>query len=165
MYFAAPSSDDAHDANAGIPATATNDPLSLFGLRRMHVFYFVRVSLLLLKLYLDSRMLGFFVRSMHASSSLMASTYNQCAAIILAVSWSTTTEQPQLSARLLPLLCLVLTGIFCCSFSCAVVCSLFIVSGGVRCESVLRIPFVELARRRRTHSHWRVLRAVGTQRR
>ena len=49
------------------------------------LFYTVRASLVLLKLYLDSRMLHYFVRSMHASNSLLASTFNQCSSIILAV--------------------------------------------------------------------------------
>jgi hypothetical protein len=79
---------DAESADTAVPVSSIDEPLSLLSPRRVHVFYFVRVSLLLLKLYLDSRMLGFFVRSMHASSSLMASTYNQCATIILAVSWN-----------------------------------------------------------------------------
>jgi hypothetical protein len=88
IQSAALSSDDAdaESDDAVAPVSSIADPLSLLAPRRVHVFYFVRVSLLLLKLYLDSRMLGFFVRSMHASSSLMASTYNQCAAIILAVN-------------------------------------------------------------------------------
>ena len=80
---------DAESDDAAVPVSSLADPLSLLSPRRVHVFYFVRVSLLLLKLYLDSRMLGLFVRSMHASSSLMASTYNQCATIILAVSLGT----------------------------------------------------------------------------
>lgn len=50
------------------------------------LFYTVRASLVLMKLYLDSRMLHYFVRSMHASNSLLASTFNQCFSIILAVS-------------------------------------------------------------------------------
>lgn len=50
------------------------------------LFYIVRVSFVLLKLYLDGRMLQLFVAAMHASNSLLASTYNQCCAVVLAVS-------------------------------------------------------------------------------
>jgi multidrug transporter EmrE-like cation transporter len=48
------------------------------------LFYSIRISLVCLKMYLDTRQLQYFVRSMNASTSLLASTYNQCFAILLA---------------------------------------------------------------------------------
>lgn len=60
--------------------------------RHTLLFYFVRVSFVLLKLYLDGRMLQLFVAAMHASNSLLASTYNQCCAVVLAVSYESTSE-------------------------------------------------------------------------
>jgi hypothetical protein len=162
------SSGDADGDDADVPGDSTDEPLSLFAPRRVHVFYAVRVSLLLLKLYLDSRMLGLFVRSMHASSSLMASTYNQCATIILAVSWehSASTADARKAIREVHDIAVpradrhFLLLLFSLRCSCS-----FPVAGHVRCKFVLRIPFVELAPRRRTHSHWCMLCAMGTQRR
>lgn len=48
------------------------------------LFWILRVSFVLAQLYLNTRMLHHFVRSMRASTSLLATTYNQC--FLLALS-------------------------------------------------------------------------------
>jgi len=82
----------AGDGDAATTANGASEAIFLSALcsHRLVLFYSVRVALVLVKLYLDSRMLHLFVRSMHASSSLMASAFNQCFSVVLAGVWGAT---------------------------------------------------------------------------
>jgi multidrug transporter EmrE-like cation transporter len=94
------------------PTEIRQPTFDLSGFAR-ELFWFFRVSFILLQLVLNSFMLQHFVRSMHASNSLQAATYNQCFSLLMAGLFGYVCFGESLSLTWLAGSALILAGVGC----------------------------------------------------